>query len=266
MAGRLAGKVAIVTGAGSVGPGWGNGKATAVLFAREGARIFGVDRNPAALAQTAAIVASEGGAFAEHSADVTKEGEVKTLVARCVERFGSIDILHNNVGITDEHNVVETSEEEWDTVMDVNLKSMFLMCKHVVPHMEKAGGGAIVNISSISAVRHNLRPFIAYYTSKAGILGFTRGVALDHAKSRIRCNAILPGMMNTPMMIEPAKARMSQAEMVVWMKERDAKVPYGRAGTGWDVARAALFFASDDSDYITGQTLVVDGGVTSKFM
>jgi len=265
MAGRLAGKAAIVTGAGSVGPGWGNGKATAVLFAREGAQVFGVDRNMAALDETAAIVASEGGRFAAHAADVTKETEVKALVARCLETYGHVDVLHNNVGITDQHTVVETSEEDWDQVMDVNLKSMFLMCKHVIPHMERAGGGSIVNISSISAVRHNQRPFIAYYSSKAGILGFTRGVALDHAKSRIRCNAILPGMMNTPMMIEPAKARMNPAEMAAWMKDRDGKVPYGRAGTGWDVARAALFFASEDSDYVTGQSLVVDGGVTCKF-
>jgi NAD(P)-dependent dehydrogenase (short-subunit alcohol dehydrogenase family) len=263
--GRLAGKVAIVTGAGSVGPGWGNGKATAVLFAREGAKVFAVDRNAAAVEETRIIIASEGGECATHAADVTKEAQVKALVAKCVEAYGTVNVLHNNVGTTDQHGVVETSEEEWDRVLAINLKSMFLMCKHVVPHMERAGGGSIVNISSISAVRHNSRPFIAYYSSKAGILGLTRGVALDHAKVRVRCNAILPGMMNTPMMMEPAKGRMKPDELIGWLKARDATVPYGRAGTGWDVARAALFFASDDSDYVTGQTLVVDGGVTCKF-
>lgn len=266
MADRLKDKVALVIGAGSVGPGWGNGKATAALFAREGAKVFCVDQNLVAAEETRSIIAGEGGTATAHQADVTREAEVKALVKRCHDTYGRIDILHNNVGITDDDMTAPKSTEEvWDRTMAINLKSMMLTCKYVVPIMEKQGGGAIVNLSSISAIRHNGRPFIAYYTSKAGVLGFTRGVALDHAKAKIRCNAILPGMMNTPLMMEPARKRMSEKEIEAWLKDRDAKVPIGRAGTGWDVAKVALFLASDDSDYVTGQGIVVDGGLTSKF-
>lgn len=265
MGDRLKGKVALVIGAGSVGPGWGNGKATAVLFAREGAKVFGVDQNLAAAQETQSIIEKEGGVATAHQADVTKGKEVEALVKRCLDTYGRIDILHNNVGITDAHDVVGTTEEEWDRTMAVNLKSMMLTCKHVIPAMEKQGGGTIINLSSISAIRHNGRPFIAYYTSKAGVLGFTRGVALDFGKKKIRCNAILPGMMNTPMMTTRWEKQMKPAELETFLKNRDASVPYGRAGTGWDVAKLALFLASDDSEYITGQGIVVDGGLTCKF-
>ena len=266
MADRLKDKVAIVTGAGSVSEGWGNGKATAVLFAREGARVFGVDVNPAAVEETKAIIDGEGGACTIHVADVTRADEVAGLVERCVATYGRIDILHNNVGISHDTNVVDTDEATWDRVNDVNLKSMFLTCKHVIPHMARQGGGAIVNISSVSAIRHNGRPFIAYYATKAGVLGFTRGIALDHAGEGIRCNTVLPGMINSPMMMGPARERMSGEALEKWLADRDALVPLGRAGTGWDVAKAALFLASDDAQYITGTQLVVDGGLTGKFM
>ena len=265
MAGRLEGKVAIVTGAGSVGPGWGNGRATAVLFAREGAKVFAVDQNPSAVEETLGFIAGEGGDCTIHVADVTRADEVAGLVARCLDTYGRIDILHNNVGIADDQNVVDTPEDVWDRVNDVNLKSMFLTCKCVIPHMEAQGGGVIINISSISAIRHNARPFIAYYATKAGILGFTRAIALDHGRAGIRCNAILPGMINSPLMLEPAKKRMSEAELETWLADREAMVPIGRVGTGWDVAKAALFLASDDAEYITGTQLVVDGGLTCKF-
>ena len=261
---RFGGKLAVVTGAAS-----GIGLTTAELLVAEGAFVIGTDRHDQHAATWGPALGGRG-LFLRH--DVRDALDWRHVMQTALGRYGRLDVLVNAAGVngvladgTPPQQVHDMDDSIWAFVNGVNAEGVMLGCRFALQAM-RARGGAIVNISSISAVRHNLRPFIAYYTSKAGILGFTRGVALDHAKSRIRCNAILPGMMNTPMMIEPAKARMSQAEMVVWMKERDAKVPYGRAGTGWDVARAALFFASDDSDYITGQTLVVDGGVTSKFM
>ena len=176
---RLKDKVAIVTGAGSVGPGWGNGKATAVLFAREGAKVVAVDINLAAAEETKGIIDGEGGECTVHKADVSEFDEVKAMVDRCLETYGRIDILHNNVGIVVVGGPVETSEETWDRVSAVNLKSMFLTCKHVLPHMERQGGGAIVNISSIAGIRYTGIPYITYYTTKAGILELTQGIALQ---------------------------------------------------------------------------------------
>lgn len=261
---RLKGKVAIVSGAGSIGPGWGNGKAVATLFAREGAKIFAVDRSEEAVAQTASIIAEEGGDCTAHVADVAEAGEVQTLVGRCVEAYGRIDVLHNNVGIVDDKDVLETSEETWDRVMEVNLKSMFLTCKHVIPEMRKQGRGVIVNVGSISGIRWNGVPWIAYYTSKAGVLGFTRAIALDHAKDGIRCNALMPGSINTPLMLEPKRKAVTEAEFDEWLAVRDTKIPLGRTGTAWDVANGALFLASDDSEYITGTHLIVDGGLVAQ--
>jgi len=200
---RLKDKVAIVTGAGSVGPGWGNGKATAVLFAREGARVLGVDISLAAVQETKGIIDQEGGDCTVHEADVSKSDEVKATVERCIQTYGRIDILHNNVGIIVVGGPVETSEEIWDRVHAVNLKSMFLTCKYVLPHMERQGGGVIVNISSIAAIRYTGIPYLTYYTTKAGILQLTQSIALEYAEKNIRANAILPGLMNTPMIVEP---------------------------------------------------------------
>ena len=160
MRGRLKNKVAIVTGAGSVGPGWGNGKATAVLFAREGAKVFAGDINLDAAMETKAIINQEGGHCTVQKVDVSKSDEVKAMVDRCIETYGRIDILHNNVGIVVVGGPVDTSEETWDRVMAINLKSMFLTCKYVIPHMEKQGGGVIVNISSIAAIRYTGVPYV----------------------------------------------------------------------------------------------------------
>lgn len=265
MAGRLEDKVVMAVGAGSVGPGWGNGKASAVLFAREGAKVFGIDINPDAAEETRAIIADEGNTCTAHVTDVTDEASVAAAVARCLEVYGRIDILQNNVGIVDNKDVTETTEETWDRVMAANLKSMFLTCKHVVPVMKKQGGGVIVNVGSISGIRWNGVPWTTYYTSKAGVLGLSRAIALDHARDGIRCNTIMPGSMNTPLMLEPAKKRMSAEEYEAWLVARDEKIPIGRTGTGWDTANVALFLASDDSDYITGTSIVVDGGLVSRF-
>ncbi len=262
---RLKGRVAIVTGAGAVGPGWGNGKATAVLFAREGAKVFAVDINLAAVEETQAIIRGEGGQCTVMKVDVSKSAEVRAMVDRCMATYGRIDILHNNVGIVVAGGPVETSEESWDHVYEVNLKSIFLTCKHVLPHMEKQGGGVITNISSIAAIRYTGVQYVSYYTTKAGILGFTQSVALQYAPKNIRCNAILPGLMNTPMYVEPLKEAYAGGDIQKMVEIRNKQCPSGKMGDAWDVAHAALFLASDEAKYITGVQLPVDGGITCKF-
>jgi NAD(P)-dependent dehydrogenase (short-subunit alcohol dehydrogenase family) len=262
---RLKDKVAIVTGAGSVGPGWGNGKATAVLFAREGARVLGVDISLAAVQETKGIIDQEGGDCTVHEADVSKSDEVKATVERCIQTYGRIDILHNNVGIIVVGGPVETSEEIWDRVHAVNLKSMFLTCKYVLPHMERQGGGVIVNISSIAAIRYTGIPYLTYYTTKAGILQLTQSIALEYAEKNIRANAILPGLMNTPMIVEPLKEAYGGGDVEKMIEIRNNQCPTKKMGDAWDVAYAALFLASDEAKYITGTQLVVDGGITCKY-
>jgi NAD(P)-dependent dehydrogenase (short-subunit alcohol dehydrogenase family) len=265
MAGRLDGKVAMVVGAGSSGPGWGNGKATAVLFAREGAKLFCVDINLAAAEETVAIIRGEGGTAEAWRADVAKAADVEALVARCLEVYGRIDVLDNNVGILEVGGPVEASEESWDRVIDVNLKSMFLICKHVLPVMLRQGGGAIVNSGSIAGIRDTGVPYISYSASKGAVLPFTRAVALQYAKQGIRANAVLPGLMNTPMIVEPLKGAYASGDVDEMIRLRDAQCPTGSMGDAWDVAHAALFLASDEARYITGTHLVVDGGITAKF-
>ena len=199
MRGRLSGKVALVVGAGSSGPGWGNGKATAALFAREGARVFCADRNAAAAEETAAIIKGEGGEALAFTADVSRAAEVERMVAACVEAFGRIDVLDNNVGIAETGSVVDVTEEDWDRVFAVNLKSCFFAMKHVIPVMERQGGGSIVNISSIASIRYLGVPYVTYAATKAAMNQMTRTTAVQFAPKKIRVNAILPGLMRTPM-------------------------------------------------------------------
>ncbi len=270
MTGRLAGKVAIVTGAGSIGPGWGNGKAVAVLFAREGARVLAVDISIDAAAETKAIIESEGGRCEVHAADVSRRDEVRALVDRCIDLFGRIDILHNNVGILDSGGPVEASEEMWDKVVRINLNSMFLTCKYVLPHMlrqfEADGrGGAIVNIGSIAGMRYTGVPYIGYSTTKGAVVPFTRAVALQYAAKGIRCNCILPGLMDTPMVHKGLAGAYAGGDVAKMVATRNAQCPTGKMGDAWDVAHAALFLASDEAKYITGVSLPVDGGITLKF-
>ncbi|WP_420348935.1 SDR family NAD(P)-dependent oxidoreductase [Pelagibius sp.] len=265
MAGRLDGKVAMVVGAGSSGPGWGNGKAAAVLFAREGAALCCVDINAAAAEETAEIIRGEGGDAEALQADVSQATDVAATVAQCLERYGRIDVLDNNVGILAVGGPVETSEADWDRVIDVNLKSMFLTCKHVLPVMERQGGGAIVNIASIAGIRDTGVPYVSYSASKGAVIPFTRSVALQYAKKGIRANAVLPGLMNTPMIVEPLKDAYAEGDVDEMVRKRDAQCPTGKMGDAWDVAYAALFLASDEAKYITGTELIVDGGITAKF-
>ena len=264
MSGRLGGKVAIVIGAGQTpGETIGNGRATAVLFAREGARVMLVDRDLGAARETEVMVASEGGEGFAHEADVTREAACRELARACVERYGRIDVLHNNVGIgTGDAGPVHLTEEAWDRIMDVNLKAMFLTCKHVLPVMREQRSGAIINISSAAAVCSV--GMLAYKVSKAGVHALTHSIAMGNAAYGIRVNAIMPGLMNTPMAIEGiARARGIAREDLI--RQRDALVPLGaRMGTAWDVAYAALFLASEEAKFITSAILPVDGGQSAR--
>ena len=263
---RLKGKTAIVVGAGSIGPGWGNGKATAVTFAREGAQVFCVDRNGKAAEETASIIVKEGGKAEAFAADAAKEGDIQAMVAACLKSFSRIDILDNNVGIAEVGSVVDVSEADWDRVFAINLKSAYLAMKHVIPVMEKQGGGSIINISSIASIRHLGVSYITYATTKAAMNQMTRSTAVQYAPQNVRVNAVLPGLMKTPMVEHSAglAASYAKGDVEAMWRARDAQVPMGHMGEAWDVANAALFLASDESRYVTGIELVVDGGITLK--
>ena len=262
MADRLKEKVALVSGAGSSGPGWGNGKATAVLFAREGARVLAADINLDAAVETKRIIEGEGGVCEAVAGNVSLAHNVAAMVDACIAAFGRIDVLHNNVGIVEVGGPVETTEDSWDRVNDVNLKSMFLTCRQVLPHMTRQGKGAIVNIASVSGIRWLGVPYISYAATKAAVIQFTRVIALQYARSGIRANSILPGMMNTPMVHAPGVIAAYGGSAEEMVRRRDEQCPMGRMGDAWDVAYAALFLASDEAKYITGTELVVDGGLT----
>lgn len=256
---RLQDKLILVFGAGSVGEGWGNGKATAVAYAREGATVVAVDRERSAAEATAGIIEALGGRCSTYAADVTDSASVKAVVDDVVARHGRIDVLHNNVGTTIMGGPIELTEEQWNTVLDVNLRSAFLTCKHVLPGMLERGRGVIVNISSIAAVRYTGYPYSAYYAAKAGLNQFTVGLALQYARQGIRVNAIMPGLMNTPLIYQQISGQYANAEAMA--KARHEATPMGRMGTGWDIAAAAVFLASDEANYITGVCLPVDGGL-----
>src|ERR1700761_7087564 len=201
---RLKGKTAMVVGAGSIGPGWGNGKATAATFAREGAQVFCVDRNGAAAEETVKIITSEGGKASAFTADVSRAADVEAMVAACLKIYERIDVLDNNVGIAEMGSVVEVDEASWDHVFNVNLKSAFLAMKHVIPVMVKQGGGSIINISSIASLRHLGISYVSYGTTKAAMNQMTRVTAVEFAAKHVRVNAILPGLMKTPMVAHSA--------------------------------------------------------------
>jgi NAD(P)-dependent dehydrogenase (short-subunit alcohol dehydrogenase family) len=248
---RLAGKVAIVTGAGSRGPGLGNGKAAAILMAREGARVLCVDAQKARAEETVGLIGGEHGEALAFAADVTRKADCEAMVAEAVGRFGGVDVLHNNVGVESRHGVMETSEEEWDRVMTVDLKTMLLATQAAVPALERRGGGAITCVSSVAALRGHGRT--AYAAAKAGVLGFVVSVAGQLAPKAIRVNAIAPGTVWTPMVEDLGpEAR----------ERRRRATPLGVEGTAWDVGWAAVYLASDEARWVTGQTLVVDGGLT----
>lgn len=260
--GRVEGKVAIVTGAGSIGPGMGNGKASAILYAREGARVMAVDLEHKAVQETKYLIDQEGGECIVFRADVAKSSDCREMVNKCIEAFGRVDILHNNVGIVEPGGPVEISEESWNRVMNVNLKSIYLTCKYAIPYMEQQGSGCITNISSISAIRAIPHPALTYTATKAGIIAMTRDIAIQYALKGIRANTILPGYLNTPMVIASLTDTYG-GDVDEMIKKRDAMCPMGKQGDAWDVAYAALFLSSDEAKYITGTTLIVDGGISA---
>lgn len=264
MSGRLEGKAAIVVGGGQTpGETIGNGRATSILFAREGARVLVVDRDLDSAKETKAMIDAEGGTAEVHAADVCRATDCESISDRCIELYGAIDILHNNVGIGGgDAGPTHLTEEAWDQIMDVNLKSVFLTCKYALPVMRKQGSGCITNISSVAAVC--AVGLVAYKTSKAGLNAYTHALATGNAKYGIRVNAIMPGLMNTPMAIEGiSSARNVPREKLI--EQRNSIVPLGKKmGTAWDVAYAATFLASDEAAFITGVILPVDGGQSAR--
>ena len=260
MASRLKGKVAIVTGAGSVGPGWGNGRAIATRFAEEGAQVFAVDRDPERLRETLEKHAS----LKSHFCDVTDGSAVKAMVDACVEHFGRLDILVNNVGGSAAGGPVEMSEEVWDAQVDYNLKSVFLGCKYALPVMERQGSGAIVNIASSSGLRWTGSAQVAYAATKAGVIQLSRVVAVQYAAKGIRVNTVVPGQLHTPMVETRLAKQRAGGDVEKILKERLSRIPIGFAGDGRDTANAVLFLASDEARFITGTEIVVDGGMTIR--
>lgn len=265
MTGRVAGKVAVVTGAGSIGPGWGNGKASSVLFAREGAKVACLDINPDAAEETRAIIESEGGEAVALTCDVSKRAEVEAAVAGAVARFGGIDILHHNVGIAVVGGPLEIEEDDWDRVTDINLKSAYLVTRAALPALEAGEGGAVVFTSSIAGIRHTGVDYITYSTTKGALIPFSRSIALQYARRGVRSNCVLPGLMDTPMIYAGLQDAYADGDKQEMARLRGEQCPMGRMGDAWDVARAVLFLASDDARYVTATELVVDGGITAKF-
>ncbi len=259
---RLQGRVALVFGAGSVGPGWGNGKATAVQYAREGARVVCVDLNQAAADETRDIILGEGGEARSLTCDVTRRDLIEQAVAATCDAYGTIDVLHNNVGLPAMGSIETITDAQWQLAMDVNLKSVLLSCQAAIPVMLKQGRGAIVNISSIAAIRYTGYPYPAYYASKAALNHLTVAIAMEYAGRGIRANAIMPGVMDTPHIYQAIAGQYDSKEAMV--EARNKLSPTGRMGTGWDIAKAAAFLASDDAAYITGQCLAVDGGLSCR--
>ena len=264
MTGRLEGKIALITGAGSVGPGWGNGRAMAVRFAEEGAKIFAIDREPDRMKETVARVEAAGGKIATHVGDVTDGQQVAAFVKACVDKFGRIDVLANNVGGSAAGGPVEMSEVVWDAQVDSNLKSVFLTCKHVLPIMETQGGGAIVNIASASGIRWTGSAQVAYAATKAGVIQLGRVVAIQYAGKGIRVNTVIPGQLHTPMVEYRLAGQRTGGDVDEVLRQRQARIPMPFMGDGMDTANAALFLASDEARFITGTEIVVDGGMTAK--
>ena len=264
MSARLQGKVALITGAGSVGPGWGNGRAIAVRFAQEGAKVFAVDRDVDRMLETIRLVKEAGGEMTTASCDVTKSDSIAAMVATCLERFGRIDILVNNVGGSAAGGPVEMTEAVWDAQIDHNLKSVFLTCKHVLPVMQAQASGAIVNISSTSGIRWTGSAQVAYASTKAGVIQFSRVTAVQYAKTGIRINTVVPGQLYTPMVDMRLAKQRTGGDVTELLKQRQSRIPLPFMGDGRDTANAALFLASDEARFITGTELVVDGGMSVR--
>lgn len=274
LAGRLAGKVVFITGAGSVGTGWGNGRAMAVRFALEGAKVYGVDKDLERMTETAKLIADAGGEFVGAACDVTNSDSgsdsIAHNVAACVTMFGRIDVLVNNVGGSAKGGPVEMSEEIFDAQINHNLKSVFLTCKHVIPHMLKQreanpdSGCSIVNMASTSGTRWTGSAQIAYAATKAGVIQFSKVLAVQYAKQGIRVNTVVPGQLHTPMVEVRLAGQRAGGDVAAILAQRAARIPLAVEGDGRDTANAALFLASDEARFVTGTEIVVDGGMSAR--
>ena len=261
---RFRGRAALVTGAGAQGAdGWGVGDATAVQLAREGAAVACLDRDGEAAEATAAFIRAEGGHAHALTADVANGESVRAAVATMLAVWDRLDVLVNNVGIVELGGPVEASEDSWDRVMAVNLKSMFLACKHAIPVMQRQGAGAIVNVGSIGGIRWTGIPYVSYASSKAGVVQFSRSVALQYACKGIRANAVLPGLLDTPMVRASLREHYGDGDVAAMIAKRDAQCPTGHMGDAWDVAHACAFLASAEARYVNATELVVDGGLSA---
>jgi NAD(P)-dependent dehydrogenase (short-subunit alcohol dehydrogenase family) len=264
MSRRLQDKIAIITGAGCVGPGWGNGRAAAVLFAQHGAKVVAVSRSLESMRETKARIDEFGGSVTLQTCDMTVSSQVKAMVQACVSAHGRIDILVNNVGGSAAGGPVELSEEDWDAQMDYNLKTVFLACKYVIPVMDEGGGGAIVNVASASGIRWTGAAQVGYAASKAGVIQFSRVVAIQYAPKGIRVNSVIPGQLHTPMVEARLAGQRAGGDVDALLAQRQARIPLGFMGDGRDTAYAALFLASDEARFITGTEIIVDGGMTAR--
>jgi hypothetical protein len=264
MSGRLQDRVAIITGAGSVGPGWGNGRATAVRFAEEGAKIFAVDHYLEATSETVDKVKAVGGEIVVHQCDVTDNASVASMVEACQKRFGRIDVLMNNVGGSAPGGPVEMTEDVWDAQVDINLKSVFLTCKHVLPIMERQKSGSIINVASTSGIRFTGAFQVGYAATKAGVIQLSRVVAVQYASKGVRVNSIVPGQLHTPMVEARLARQRAGGDVAALLAQRLKRIPIGFAGDGRDTANAALYLASDDARFVTGTEIVVDGGMSAR--
>ena len=264
MTGRLEGKTALITGAGSIGPGWGNGRSEAIIFAREGARLLLVDREPDALAVTIDAIRSEGGTAAAFEGDATDSAVIQEAVARCGEAYGRLDILVNNVGGSRAGGPVELSEEDWHAQIALNLTAAFLACKHTIPVMIAQGGGAIVSTASASGLRWTGSAQVGYAAAKAGIIQMSRVIAVQHAPDGIRANTVVPGQLHTPMVEARLAGQRAGGDVEALLAQRQSRIPLGFMGDGRDTAYAALYLASDEARFVTGTEIVIDGGMTAR--
>jgi NAD(P)-dependent dehydrogenase (short-subunit alcohol dehydrogenase family) len=261
---RFNSKVAIVTGAGCVGSGWGNGRAIAVRLAQEGAKVFAVDRDPERLAETLALAGDDSRSIQTYACDVTNSQSIQEMVQACLDQFGTIDILINNVGGSAAGGPVEMSEDVWDSQINVNLKSVFLTCKYVLPTMIAKQSGAIVNVASTSGTRWTGSAQVAYAATKAGVIQLSKVVAVQHAPMGIRVNTVVPGQLHTPMVEVRLAKQRTGGDVDALLASRVKRIPLGFMGDGRDTANAVLFLASDEARFITGTEIVVDGGMTAR--
>lgn len=258
----LSGKVAVVTGCGSIAPGWSNGRAIAAVLARQGATVFGLDRNIDAAKETRAIIEDAGGTCHVAECDVTSPNNVESVITSCLQMLGHIDILVNNVGESQPGDPTTMDFETWLKQFELNVHSAFLTTKHVLPGMIERKGGSIINVSSVAAIRYIGKPQVAYSASKAALVQFSKTTAVIHAANGIRVNCVLPGLMHTPLVNRLAE-KYAGGELDKFVEQRNKQVPAGKMGSAWDVAHAVAFLASDEAQYINGTELIVDGAFTA---